>query len=291
MAKNERCYRLKSTRPNFTANSGLGKTGTPRRRRFLALLGAVLATPLITPVPGRAQNQPPVTIFAAASTTEALTAVAAAFAAAGHVSMRPVFAASSTLAQQIVHGAPADLYLSANRAWMDFLAERGAIDADSRIDLLSNRLVLIAPPESPLSLRIAPGFGLAAALGDGRLAMGEPTHVPAGIYAKVALQTLGVWPQVSPRAAYMADVRATLALVERREAAAGIVYATDAAASRKVRIVDTFPADSHPPITYPLAIVTGRRNPATAALYEFLRGAQAQAIFQAHAFLPAASEV
>ena len=255
------------------------------RRHFLAFLAAALATPMAGPARAEAQA----TLFAAASTTEAVTAVAATFAADGQGTLRPVFAASSTLAQQIVRGAPADLYLSANGAWMDFLATRGAIEADSRIDLLSNRLVLIAPADSPLSLRIASDFGLAAALGNGRLAMGEPTHVPAGIYAKSALQTLGVWPQMAPRIAYMADVRATLALVERGEAVAGIVYATDAAASRRVRIVDTFPADSHPPITYPLAIIAGRRTPATIALYEYLQGAEAQTIFRAHGFLPIAN--
>lgn len=271
----------------FMASNGSGTADKFQRRRFLALLAAALATPMAD----SARAEPPATLFAAASTTEAITAVAATFANKGHGTLRPVLAASSTLAQQIVRGAPADLYLSANSAWMDFLAARGAIDVGSRIDLLSNRLVLIAPTDSPLSLRIAPGFGLAAALGDGRLAMGEPTHVPAGSYAMAALQTLGVWPQVAPRAAYMADVRAALALVERREAVAGIVYATDAAASRKARVVDTFPTDSHPPITYPLAIIAGRRTPATIALYEYLQGAEAQAIFRAHGFLPIANGV
>ncbi len=259
-------------------------TDRPHRRRFLTLLGAALALPPVL----SARAEPPTTLFAAASTTEAITAVAAMFAASGRGILRPVFAASSTLAQQIVRGAPADLYLSANGAWMDFLAARGAIDVDSRIDLLSNRLVLIVPAGNPLALRIAPGVDLAAALGGGRLAMGEPTHVPAGTYAKAALQNLGAWPHVESKVAYMSDVRATLALVERREAAAGIVYATDAAASRKVRVVDTFPADSHPPITYPLAIVAGRRTPATVALYDYLRGAEAQALFAAHGFVPLA---
>lgn len=257
----------------------------PGRRRVLGLLAAALAMP----VAGPARAAQMATLFAATSTIDAITAVAAAFAAGGRGTLRPVFAASSTLAQQIARGAPADLYLSANSAWMDFLAARGAVEADSRIDLLSNRLVLIAPAGSPLSLRIETNFDLAGALGDGRLAMGEPTHVPAGAYAKAALETLEVWSQVAPKAAYMVDVRATLALVERREAVAGIVYATDAAASRRVRVVDTFPAGSHPPITYPLAIVTGRGTPVTAALYAYLQDTEAQAIFQAHGFLPAAN--
>lgn len=257
------------------------------RRRFLALLAAAMAMPAVTPV----HAQAPATLFAAASTTEAITAIAAAFTAGDHGSLRPVFAASSTLAQQIVRGAPADLYLSANSAWMDFLAVRGAIEADSRIDVLSNRLVLIAPVESTLSIRIVADFDLASALGKGRLVMGEPSHVPAGTYAKAALQALGVWSQVAPKVAYMADVRAALVLVGRGEAVAGIVYATDAAVSARVRIVDTFPADSHPPITYPLAIVAGRRTPATVALYAYLQGTEAQAIFRAHGFTPAANRV
>jgi molybdate transport system substrate-binding protein len=193
------------------------------------------------------------------------------------------------LAQQIIQGAPADLYLSANSGWMDVLQARGAIEPDSRVDLLGNRLVLIAPAQSAFALRIAPGFGLATALGNGRLAMGEPTHVPAGTYAMAALQSLGVWDQVVPKVAYMSDVRAALVLVERGEATAGIVYATDAAASRKVRIVDTFPAASHPPIAYPLAMVAGRRTPDTQEVYDFLRGPQASAIFASHGFVPLAS--
>ena len=255
------------------------------RRRFLALMAATA----FAPTAGPARAEIPATLFAAASTVEAVTAVAAAYAAAGHGTIRPVFAASSTLAQQIIRGAPADLYLSASQDWMDFLAARGAIEADTRVDLVANRLVLIAPAKSPMSLRIAPGFDLAAALGDGRLAMGEPTHVPAGTYARAALEALGVWPQMAAKVAYMSDVRAALALVERGEAAAGIVYATDAVVSRKVRIVDTFPAASHPPITYPLALIAGRRTVATQAAYVFLRGAEAAAIFTAHGFVPLAS--
>jgi molybdate transport system substrate-binding protein len=255
------------------------------RRRFLTLLAAAA----LAPAAGPARAATPVTVFAAASTVEAVTAVAATYAAGGRGTIRPVFAASSTLAQQILQGAPADLYLSANSGWMDELAARGAIEADTRVDLLGNRLVLIAPAQSTFTLSIAPGFALAAALGSGRLAMGEPTHVPAGTYAMAALQSLGVWDQVVPKIAYISDVRAALALVERGEATAGIVYATDAAVSRKVRVVDTFPAASHPPIAYPLAVVAGRRTPDTQAVYDVLRGAEASAIFSAHGFVPVAS--
>ncbi len=233
----------------------------------------------------------PVMLFAAASTTDAITAVARAFEARGGAAVRCVFAASSTLAQQIARGAPADLFLSANSAWMDELARRGAIEAETRADLLGNVLVLIAPRDSPLELAIGPGFALAEALAERRLAMGDPAHVPAGIYAKAALEHLGVWPQVGERAAFLGDVRAALALVDRGEAAAGIVYASDGRISPRVRVVDRFPADSHPPIVYPLAVVSGRRRPAVMALHAFLRGPEAAAIFRAHGFtVPAAAE-
>jgi len=255
----------------------------PERRRLLALFAAAVLVPS-----GAVRASAPATLFAAASTTEAITAIAAAFATSGRGVLRPVFAASSTLAQQIARGAPADLFLSANGAWMDILQARGVIDAASRIDLLGNRLVLIAPADSPLTLTIAAGFPLAEALSGGRLVLGDPAHVPAGAYAKAALQSLGVWERIEPKAAYAADVRVGLALVERHEAAAGIVYATDAAASRRVRVVGVFPADSHPAIRYPLAIVAGRHEMA-AAPYEFLRGVEAQAIFAAHGFTPVGS--
>jgi molybdate transport system substrate-binding protein len=231
-----------------------------------------------------AQAGEPVTIFAAASTTDAVSAVARAFEAGGGGVVRPVYAASSTLAQQIARGAPADLFLSANTAWMDELERRGAIEPETRVDLLGNALVLIAPQASRLALEIEPGFALAAALRERRLAMGDPAHVPAGSYAKAALERLGVWPEVAKRAAFLGDVRAALALVDRREAAAGIVYASDARIAPRVRVVGTFPADSHPAIVYPLAVVSGRGNAAVMALYGYLRGAEARALFRAQGF-------
>ncbi|MFQ6018657.1 MAG: molybdate ABC transporter substrate-binding protein [Kiloniellaceae bacterium] len=251
-----------------------------RALRRLAGFAAVAVLGLSAGAP-RAEE---VTLFAAASTTNAVNAVAEALGASGLGPLRPVFAASSTLAQQIARGAPADLVLSANSAWMDFLAARGAIEGDSRVDLLGNRLVLIAPAKATLALEVETGFPLAAALGKRRLAMGDPGHVPAGIYAKAALEGLGVWPEVAAKAAFAADVRAALALVDRGEAAAGIVYATDAAISSRVRVVARFPAESHPEIAYTLAVVAGRRGPAVSAVYEFLRGPEAGAIFRAHGF-------
>ena len=253
--------------------------------RRLAQAALIALTALAAPVAQPATYaEEPVTIFAAASTADALDEVARAFEEGGGGSIRPVYAASSTLAQQIVRGAPADLYLSANVSWMDYLGERAAIDPGSRGDLLGNRLVLVAPAKRPLSLTIDPGFPLAAALGEDRLALGDPAHVPAGSYAKAALEALGVWPAIAPKAVYTGDVRAALALAEQGEVAAAVVYATDATRSRKVHVAGTFPAETHPPIVYPLARVAGRDRPAVRAFQAFLRGPRAAAIFRAHGF-------
>ena len=249
------------------------------RGALLAFLLLIMAAPALA-APVRASG--PVTVFAAASTTDAVQAVVSAFRKAHpDTPVRASFAASSTLAKQIARGAPADLYLSANVDWMDYLQERGAIQADSRIDLLGNRLVLIAAPDAEVSADLD---ALPGALGDRRLAIGDPDHVPAGIYAKQALQTLGLWDGLRDRAAYAADVRAALALVGRGEAAAGIVYATDARISDRVRRVATLPADSHAPIDYPLARVAGADGPGVAALDAFFRSKTARAIFRDHGF-------
>jgi molybdate transport system substrate-binding protein len=246
------------------------------RGQFWGLLAVLLA--LSAPV--RAQNS--VTVFAAASTTDAVQAVVRAFEAEHPATdVRVSFAASSTLAKQIARGAPADLFLSANLAWMDYLAERGAIEADSRVDLLGNRLVLVAPRGAPA---LADLSALPARLGDRRLAIGDPAHVPAGIYAKQALSSLDLWSTVKAKAAYAHDVRAALALVGRGEAAAGIVYATDARISDAVTRIKTFPADSHAPIRYPFAKVAGDGGKAAGALYRFMRSGDARAIFADHGF-------
>ncbi len=228
-----------------------------------------------------------VTIFAAASTTNALNEVAESYAASDSSGqkVRPVFAATSTLAMQISKGAPADLFLAANPAWMDYLVERHAIRPDSRRDLLGNRLVLIAPAGSRLQIAIEPGLPLVEALAGGRLAIGDPAHVPAGIYAKAALERLGVWHAVAPRTAQAANVRAALALVDRGEAAAGIVYQSDVAVGRRTRVVAVFPASSHPPITYQVALVAGSNLPEAKRFYHFLLGPEAGAIFRRHGFL------
>ena len=255
-------------------------------RRLLAAgvwLAAMLWLAGVSAGPGTAAAET-VTLFAAASTTDAVNDIAEAFAAETGGSIRPVVAASSTLARQIGQGAPADLYLSANVRWMDHLTEQGLIERQSRLTLLSNRLVLAAPGDSDLQVTLSRDADLAAKLGDGRIAIGDPAHVPAGIYAQEALEALGLWQDLTGKLAQTANVRAALALVERGEALAGIVYATDAAISRRVRVVDVFPAAVTPEISYPLAIVTGRDRPAVRRVFEFLQGETAAAIFRRHGF-------
>ena len=260
------------------------------RWKPLSALSALLFAALAAAAPLRAEDADagPVTIFAAASTASALNAVAAAFQAQSGVPVRPVFASSSTLARQIARGAPADLFLSASTAWMDFVAARGLVAPGTRLELLGNRLVLIAPARAPFEIEIGPGFPLERVLGDGRLALGDPDHVPAGIYAKAALERLGVWARIRDRLALAPDVRAALALVERGEARAGLVYATDAAIAGRVAIAGHVPPDSHPAIVYPLAMMAearaGARAGAVAEFHAFLKGAEAGAIFRAHSF-------
>jgi len=256
-------------------------------RRFPIGLAAALLG-LLSCFQARAEPET-VTIFAAASTTDAVAEIAELYAAENAVTLRPVFAASSTLARQIVQGAPADLYLSANPRWMDYLAEQDLIEPSSRLDLLGNALVLIVPLDSGAKVEIAAGFDLAGLL-DGRpLALADPDHVPAGIYAKAALTYLGVWPQATGRTAYAANVRAALALVDRGEAAAGVVYTTDAAIARNIRVLGRFPVEGYPPIRYPLAIVAGRRGAAVEAFHAFLQGPEAAERFRARGFtLPGA---
>lgn len=235
--------------------------------------------------PGAARaDQPRITVFAAASATNALTDIGRLWEARGGAKMVFSFASSSTLAKQIQQGAPAQVFLSADQRWMDYLEERDLLLPGSRTDLLGNRLALIAPADSRLRVRIAPGLDLAGLLAGDRLAVGDPDHVPAGIYAKEALTKLGLWSQIEAGLARAADVRASLALVERGEAPLGIVYTTDAAISAKVRVVDVFPEESHGPILYPLAILAGAGLEPVRAWVDFLRSPEAGQVFQRHGF-------
>ncbi len=241
---------------------------------LIAAVGMAAASP-------RAET---VTLFAAASTADAMGEAIALYNENENGSVRVSFAASSTLARQIENGAPADLYLSASLRWMDYLDARGLIVAASRRRLMGNRLVLVAPRDSTLDIVPAPGFRLAEALGEGRLAMGDPDHVPAGIYGRQALEALGVWERVEPRIARSGDVRAALALVARGEAVAGIAYATDAAISDAVRVVAEFPAGSHAPVSYEAALVAGQGGAAAERFLAFLTSGPARQVFRRHGF-------
>jgi molybdate transport system substrate-binding protein len=226
----------------------------------------------------------PILVFAAASLVGALDEVDRAFSAKSGVPVKVSYAASSVLAKQIEAGAPAEVFFSADREWVDYLDARALIRRDSRRELLGNALVLIAPADSALKLAIAPGFDLPGALGAGRLSCADPDTVPAGRYARAALVQLGVWDRVEARLLRAENVRAALAYVARGEAPLGIVYRTDALAEKRVRVVDTFPAATHPAITYPFALTLSARAPA--ALYaEFLTGQAAREIFTRYGFL------
>lgn len=224
------------------------------------------------------------TVFAAASLKEALDDQVARFETATGSKVIVAYAASNALAKQIEAGASADVFLSADVDWLDYLDRRKLIRRGTRIDLLRNRLVLIAPADSLRSLRIAPRFDLAGALAGGRLAMANPDSVPAGKYGRDALRALDVWTSVEPRVARAENVRAALVLVARGEVPFGIVYATDASAEPKVRIVDTFPENTHAPIVYPVAIVATSRSPYAQRFVDSLASPAAGAIWARHAF-------
>src|ERR1700719_3521846 len=236
----------------------------------------VLATPAVA--------QDTLTVFAAASLKNALDDVDADFAKAAGIKVTASYAASSALAKQIEQGAPADVFASADVDWMDYAQGKKLIKDDTRVNLLGNRLVLIAPKTSRLgNVTIGPGVDLAALAGDGRIVTGDVRAVPVGRYAKVALEKLGAWPKAAPKRAKTENGRAALALVARGEAPLGIVYETDAKVEPGVKIVGTFPADSHPPILYPFA-ATAAAKPQAARYLAFLRSAAAKNVFERYGF-------
>lgn len=242
----------------------------------------LLAVLLLFPLPARAQE---LTVFAAASLTDAMKDIAVLWQKDGHPALRQSFGASSALARQIEQGAPANLFASADEKWMDYLVQRDLIAPATRRRLLGNDLVLIVPADQPAKVMIGPGFDLLALLGaTGRIATGDPAAVPVGLYAEQSLCKLGLWDAVAPRLARTEDVRAALLLVERGEAPAGIVYSTDAAVSAGVAIAGVFPDDSHEPITYPFAVTKAGDTPAARALMDFLAGPQARAAFLRRGF-------
>lgn len=250
------------------------------RRAFAALILMVL--PHSAAGQPAVSNAPSTTVFAAASLTDSLKAVAEAYKARTGANVTLSFGASSTLARQIEQGAGADLFLSADSDWMDYLQKKGLIANASRRDLLGNQLVLVAAPGTAAPPKIAPRFDLAGALGDRRLALADPDSVPAGKYAKQALSALAVWDKVAPKLATAENVRVALEYVARGEAPYGIVYATDAKAAA-VRVVGVFPENSHAPIVYPAAL-TRNASPGAKAFLDFLRGKDARAVFENSGF-------
>jgi molybdate transport system substrate-binding protein len=247
--------------------------------RLILLLALLLA-----PLTARADD---VTVFAAASLTDAIKDISGLWQEAGHAAPKLSFASSSTLARQIEAGAPANVFASADEKWADYLDQKHLLAPGTRVDLLRNSLVLIEPAgHAPGDSVIGKGFDFATILGaDGRIATGDPAHVPAGIYAEQALKHLGLWDTLRPRLAPAEDVRSALLLVERAEAPAGIVYATDAKISKSVVIAARFPADSHDPIVYPFALVAAGATPDARAFLAFLKGPRARAVFQRYGFL------
>lgn len=242
---------------------------------IVALLGLLF---LASPV--RAGD---VTLYAAASLTQVIKTLATRYEQNNGIHIKPSFASSSTLAKQIEAGAPADLYISADKQWMDYLQTRQLIDNSSRKNLLGNELVLIAPVARPRTVTMKRGFDLAASF-TGKLCMGDPSHVPAGIYGQQALQSLGWWDALAKRVAGTEDVRTALAFVQRGECPLGVVYATDAAASRQVMIAGRFPASTHDPIIYPVALLP-RASAEAREFYRYLQGDAAKAIYRQAGFV------
>jgi molybdate transport system substrate-binding protein len=243
---------------------------------FVVLCGSTLS-------PVLAQDKS-LTVFAAASIKNALDTIDAAYSAKTGVHIVASYAASSTLAKQIEQGAPADIFLSADTGWMDYAIARKNINEATRVNLLGNRIVLIAPNDSKIdNVAIGPGFDLAKLAGSGKIATGDVQAVPVGKYAKAALEKLGAWQAAEPKFAMAENVRAALTLVARGEAVLGMVYSTDAKVEHGVKIVGTFPADSHPPIVYPVAATTTAK-PEAAGYLDFLRSSAAKATFEKYGF-------
>jgi len=232
-----------------------------------------------------ADSEKSITVFAAASLTNALQDLGDTFTKDTSIPVRFSFAASSALARQIENGSRADVFFSADLEWMDYLQSKNLIQPATRHEVLGNQLVLIAPLNSRINLKIAPHFALAAAIGSGHLATGDPDSVPVGRYAHEALVNLGVWDQIAARLVRADSVRSALAFVDRGEAALGIVYSTDARIDKNVRVVDIFPADSHMPIVYPAALTTGARADASKFL-DYIRGPAGDLVFQHYGFTP-----
>jgi len=247
------------------------------RRQFIAILLAATASPALA-------ADPPIVVFAAASLKNVLDAAGTLFQLATGTEVKISYGGSLALARQIEQGAPADLFISADEDSMDEAAGKGAIRKETRADLLTNALVVVAPADSKLATLDLTADALNAALGNGKLSTGEVTTVPVGKYAKTALTKLGLWDIVAPHLAMSDNVRSALEFVARGEAALGIVYSTDAAAEPRVKVVATFPEDSHPRIIYPIALTANATNPVALKFVTFLRSDAGRKLFESRGF-------
>jgi molybdate transport system substrate-binding protein len=254
-----------------------------RRELLRAVVVALAIGAVILPFPARAEDKGQL-VFAAASLKDAFDTINSNWQKETGKQATISYAASSALAKQIEQGAPADIFVSADEDWMNYLADRKLIKPETRFDLVGNKLVLIAPKDSKLTATIASGFPLASLLGDGHLAMADTASVPAGKYGKAALEKLGVWDGVKDKIAQAENVRAALALVSRGEAPLGIVYATDAKSDPKVKVLDVFPESTHAPILYPIAITASSTSKEAPSLLTYLKTASAQGVFEAQGF-------
>jgi len=251
-----------------------------------SILGAAAAAIVIASLPGQVHAQTKdILVFGAASLKNALDDANAQYLRQTNKKVVVSYGASPVLARQIENGAPADVFISADLDWMNYVAERKLIKPDTRFNFLGNKLVLVGGVDSKVTLTIARNFPLAQALGGGRLAMADPASVPAGKYGKAALEALGVWSSVADKVAPAPDVRATLVLVARGEAPLGIVYQTDAAAEKAVKIIGAFPPETHPPIIYPMALIASSTHPDVAAYVTFLKSDAVKPLFERQGFV------
>lgn len=259
-------------------------------QRFVVLLA--LAGALIAHGPAASAQNKTLTVFAAASLKNALDDADRAFTAKSGIKVVASYAATSALAKQIEAGAPADVFISADKRWMDYAVQHKVVKPQTRFDLLGNALVLITAKDSKLGkVTIGPGFDIAKLAGNGRIAVADVKAVPAGRYAQAALQHLGAWAAAEPKLAMAENVRAALAYVARGEAPVGIVYATDAAVEPKVKVIGAFPEDSHPKIIYPVAITAASKQPGAARYLRFLRSDAAKTVFEHYGFTVLAKPV
>lgn len=255
-------------------------------KKYIAKLSSALFV-IFALIAGGAQAAEKITVFAAASLANAVDEIVAEYKKEQKGDIVTSYTSSSTLARQIEQGAPADIFISADQRWMNYLADKKLIEADSRVTLLANKLVLIAPVSSKIDkVTIDKNTDWLALLAGGRLSVGDPDHVPAGLYAKQAFESLGQWDKILPVLARTDNVRSALLLVERQEAPLGVVYGSDSVVSDKVKVVSEFPADSHDPVEYPLAIVAGHKNDDVTAFYQYLQSPKAKEIFTKYGFSP-----